>query len=69
MMSVHYWGEEVASSNGSVWKLLIQNTGDSPATLKHWSLTFYGTATDPQPGKICPDNFSRSFNNKVVNTL
>ena len=56
MMSVHYWGEEVAS-NGSVWKLLVQNTGDRPATLKHWKLTFYGTTEDPQPGKIFPENF------------
>jgi len=49
MMSVHYWGESVAS-NGSEWKLLVRNTGDRPATLNSWQLTFYGTAENPQPG-------------------
>jgi hypothetical protein len=49
MMSVHFWGEKTSVNDSSVWKLLVQNAGDRPATLKSWSLTFYGTKEDPQP--------------------
>ena len=48
-MSVHFWGEKTSVNDSSVWKLLVQNAGDRPATLKSWSLTFYGTKEDPQP--------------------
>jgi len=50
MMSVHFWGEPVTAGGSSKWKLLVRNSGDRPADLKRWSLTFYGTEEDPQPG-------------------
>ena len=50
MMSVHFWGEPVTTGGSSKWKLLVRNSGDRPADLKRWSLTFYGTEEDPQPG-------------------
>ena len=48
-MSVHFWGEKTSANDSSVWKLLIGNSGDRPATLKSWRLTFFGTKEDPQP--------------------
>lgn len=55
MMSVHFWGESVVSSeeeagDGGKWFLLVKNEGDAPATLNDFRITFYGTETDPQPG-------------------
>lgn len=51
MMSVHFWGESVASSDlGGEWSLTISNLGDKPCILNDWQLVFYGTNSDPQPG-------------------
>jgi hypothetical protein len=51
MMSVHFWGESVTGRDGSSgWKLVVRNGGDREAVLLGWSITFFGTEDDPQPG-------------------
>lgn len=51
MMSVHFWGEPVKPEEDSKWELYVRNGGGQPATLFDFQLSFYGTETDPQPGK------------------
>jgi len=53
MMTVHYWGEQVSPGNAT-WKVLISNAGDKDANFITWSITFFGTKDDPQPGKLGP---------------
>ncbi|XP_076095618.1 neuroendocrine convertase 2-like [Mytilus galloprovincialis] len=46
-MSVHYWGED---PNGT-WELLFRSHhGFSAVIVKEWSITLYGTETDPYLG-------------------
>ena len=53
MTSLHFWGEGVSSQNhGSLWKLVVRNSGDETATLEGWQLRFYGTHQQPQPGNF-----------------
>ena len=53
MTSLHFWGEGVSSQNhGSLWKLVVRNSGDETATLEGWQLRFYGTYQQPQTGNF-----------------
>ncbi|XP_063426102.1 neuroendocrine convertase 2-like [Mytilus trossulus] len=54
-MSVHYWGED---PNGT-WELLFRSChGFSTVIVKEWSITLYGTKTDPYLGdnQLLTDN-------------
>ncbi|XP_063426115.1 proprotein convertase subtilisin/kexin type 6-like [Mytilus trossulus] len=45
-MSVHYWRESPIGQ----WALMFKSSfGDSVVTVNSWSITFYGTSTDPLP--------------------
>merc|ERR550519_108603 len=44
-LTMFSWGENPLGT----WELRVENKGRNKVELKSWSLTFYGTATDPQP--------------------
>ena len=49
MMSVHFWGENPVGN----WTLTVVNRSpdaEDSAELFDWTLKFYGTSKDPQPG-------------------
>ena len=49
MMSVHFWGENPVGT----WTLTVVNRSpdaEDSAELFDWTLKFYGTSKDPQPG-------------------
>lgn len=72
-MSVHFWRESPAGT----WTLRFRSSnGISVVTLKSWSLTFYGTKTDPLPcvlitGTNCENNsgVSDANNMKLLSLL
>eukprot|EP00088_Acartia_fossae_P058133 TRINITY_DN6795_c0_g1_i11.p1 TRINITY_DN6795_c0_g1~~TRINITY_DN6795_c0_g1_i11.p1 ORF type:complete len:903 (-),score=171.96 TRINITY_DN6795_c0_g1_i11:717-3425(-) len=49
-LTVFSWGENPIGT----WQIEVQNDGRYRAELHSWSLTFYGTSTDPEPRSAPP---------------